>query len=230
MFDREGYKSSLIKLFGDSITPEEIYRILSRLENAYKNLKSGDKVIHLSFHGELLNENELIEFKKRLTEAKFELSYIDESLVPKALYDTFDVPTLIFLNEFLGDLLKNGLLYPAIWEVIKHITKKAWDKTRRNNYQRQTSSTRKKIKSNTGIKVRLSKSKGLRFKINGDLSEETVDKSLDKIKDIVENYQRSNVPDDIYKEDTYRLTKKGKWRKVYRSDRTHKATNEKKRK
>ena len=227
MFDREGYKDTLIKLFGDSMSPEEIDRILLRLENAYKNLKSGDNVIHLSFHGELFTENELLELKKRLTEVKFELSYIDESLIPKALYDTFDVPTFLFLNEFITDLLKNGLLYPAIWNIIKYITKKAWDKTRGKNYQRQTSHSKKKIKSDTGIKVRLSKRKGLRFKISGDLSEETVDKSLDKIKDIVESYQRSKVPDDIYKEDTYRLTKKGNWKKVYPS---HKTTSKKRRK
>lgn len=226
MFDRKAYKETLIKLFGDSMTLEEIDRILSRLENAYKNLRSGDKVVHLSFHGELFTENELIEFKNRLAEAKFELSYIDESLTPKALYDTFDVPTFLFLNEFFSDLLKNGLLYPAIWDAIKYIAKKAWDKTRKKNYQRQTPKSKKKIKSDTGIKIRLSKKNGLRFKINGDLSEETVERSLDKIKDIVESYQRTNVLDGIYKEDTYRLTKKGKWRKVYPSDR-NRITNKK---
>lgn len=215
MFDKQEYRQTLNALFGDNMTPDQIESILSRLERTYRNVKLGENVIHLSFIGDLFTDTELGEFKDKLSDTKYELSYLDESLIPKAFYNSFDVPTFLFLNEALGEILKNGLIYPALWEVIKYITKKAWDKTRKNVYQKYTSSSRKKLKSNTGIKIKLSKKKGLRFKINGDLSEETVDKSLDKIKEIVESYRVEKKGDSFSEEDTYRLTKSGKWKRIY---------------
>lgn len=119
-FDREeGYR--VFKSLNWS--EEDIEKMVNYLTEIHKYEKSGDNVIHLSFDGDVLSEEEILGFDEKLKQFKFEFSYQDESKVPKAQLIVEDPPVAyITMSEFIF----NSLVYPMAYDLIKTIVLTAY--------------------------------------------------------------------------------------------------------
>lgn len=166
----------------DDILKGEWYLELKKLrEERSKTLKSGDNVIHLEYLGGLLDINDIAEIENRLKQADIELSRFDSSGFPKAaLEDYLNVVFVAIQTPLISNIL-TGVFSNFVWESIKFSVIKVWFNTRQKKITKFTSRTQEKKNVTFGLEVSLDKNTSFNFRLDGDLSEKTIDKSLDKI-------------------------------------------------
>ena len=166
----------------DDILKSEWYLELKKLrEERSKTLKSGDNVIHLEYLGGLLDINDIAEIENRLKQADIELSRFDYSGFPKAtLEDYLNVVFVAIQTPLISNIL-TGVFSNFVWESIKFSVIKIWLNTRQKKITKITSSAQEKKNVTFGLEVSLDKNTSFNFRLDGDLSEKTIDKSLDKI-------------------------------------------------
>jgi len=183
---------------GEDITKSDWYLKYEKLnEERRKTVKTGDNVIHLSYLGGLIDSEEIREIEKTLKQSQLELSSFDRSGLPQnALEDYLNVIYVAISIPLISNIL-TGVVSSIVWDSIKVTVKKVWVKVKNKEYTKLTAGSQEKKKITFGLEIKLDKNTSFNFRLDGDLSEELVEKSLDKAFDYLkeqqlnENYKHS---------------------------------------
>lgn len=174
------------------ILKSDWYLELEKLhEERKKTLKTGDNVIHLEYLGGLLDYNEIIDIEKKLEQSQLQLSRYDKSGFPQAALEDYLNVVFIAIQAPLISNILNGAASSFVWESIKYSVKKIWIKVHQKKYTKLSTGTQEKKNITFGLEVKLNENTGFNFRLDGDLSEEIIEKSLDKVIDCL-NQQKIN--------------------------------------
>jgi hypothetical protein len=159
---------------------------LNFMYKKFETVKTGEKVIHLDYIGGTINEEELNEIQRNLSEINYELSYYDKSGIPKASAEDFALQISIILNDPTTKAVLWGVATNMIWDTIKKNAYLLWSSLRSKTYKTITSNGITNERNiNFGVKIALDKNTKFDFKLEGNLSEEETLESLDKILDFL---------------------------------------------
>lgn len=161
-------------------------------------MELGNNVVHLKYIGEL-NEVDLNELSNQLSTANLELNSFNSSGKVTASFDDFNFVTYLALSSPLVIEFIKGIGTNAGWDVIKQAIIFVRNKTLGKKYYRLTSKTQEEKEITFGVKVKLDKNTGFDFELKGNLSDEIIQESLDKILDFV----KVQKPNDEYQHPVY---------------------------
>ena len=180
----------------DKPKSKEYLELEKRYEEQKKNIKLGDNVVHLEYLGAFVDNETISEIEKEFKNAKLELSKFDYYGFPQASYEEFRNSIFLAIQyPFISDILF-GIGFTLVWDTLKFAIKSVWKKVRKKSAFKLTSTTKESCEITFGVKVRLSGHRQLNFRINGDFSEELVDKSLDKMIDLLREEKDIVVDND----------------------------------
>jgi hypothetical protein len=154
-----------------------------------KSIKTGEHVFHLTYYSGIIFRSDLTEYEKLVLKIGGEFSNYDKNgdfhnSLDSFTLDTFLVLSSITVQSFLANTINN-----ASWDITKHLILKIWRKSK-NKVITQLTSSRSENKNLTfGVKVSIDQKTMLNFKLQGDISEDVVLSSLDKIIDFTRNQQ-----------------------------------------
>ncbi len=188
MFNREAYKEVHKQLSPDS-TEDEIEKYLDDMESKYNTIKGGDNVIHITYYTGVVDGNDITELESILAKSNLELSRFDKTGSFQASQEEFMLQTYVWLNSEVTKNLIVGLAGSAIWDTVKTTVVYIWRKCREIQINHITSTSIEKRHLSFGIKVQLEENNYFDFKLEGDVSEETCLKSLDKAIDFLKTFQ-----------------------------------------
>lgn len=174
-------KQSLIELYRKTFTTwtdEQIEAQADFMSKKYSTLKQGDDVIHLDYYSVIITDNDIIAIENELEKFNLQLSRFDKMGVPYASVEDFMLQMAFFLGDKTTQDVLTGVGTNALWDAIKALTISVWVKIRSSRFKNDKS-------INYGIKLSLDKNTKFEFKIDGDFSEETALKALDKIIDFL---------------------------------------------
>lgn len=157
----------------------------AKMDEKEKFLKKGPNVIHLEYLGGMISEEDIKLFENKLSENGLELSRFDKEGVMYASFDDFQLATYFIVSQPLLNELLKGIATNSIWDTIKFISITTWNKVKKKNYTVLTSSQSKKKEISFGLNVKLDKNTSFNFKLDGDVNEETIENSLDKVLDFL---------------------------------------------
>lgn len=168
--------------FFDSKTYKEYEKTLREKE---KYIKRGPNVIHIQYLKGLITENQILDYEKKLKQHGFELSRFDSAGVMYANFNAFELPIYLAISQpILIEILKTTGTN-ASWELIKYVTINIWRSVRNKSYYRGNSKNLSKQNVKFGLKVNLDKNTGFNLELKGDISESTIENSIDKILDFL---------------------------------------------
>lgn len=191
METREEY-IRLYKTVLTNATNEEVEKIVDSILKKGANVKHGDNVIHLQYYGGFITDQDINEIKQIISNADLELSRYDMNGVATASVRDFTLEVFFVIhNPLIQDILL-GLSTNALWDAIKTSTLIVWNKLKQNHW---SSPHLKEARDglNFGIKIDLGDATTIDFKLEGDVSQETIDASFDKIISLVDRVQRNNI-------------------------------------
>jgi len=161
----------------------------AKLEEKEKFIKKGPNVIHLEYLGGLISESDIAMFEDKLSENGLELSRFDKDGVMYASLEDFQLTTYFIVSQPLILELLKGIAANSIWDTIKFLSITTWKKVRNRNYTFLRSTEVKKKEITFGLNVKLNKNTSFNFKLDGDIEEKTIRKSLDKVLDFLKEQQ-----------------------------------------
>lgn len=205
-------KSELEELYRKmmpSLTEHELNDFINLMEKKNSTVKKGENVIHLDYYEGLLPDSDFEEISKILVKGNLELSRYDKSGIPYAAIDDFMLQVALFLGDKTTQDILIGVGSGAVWDSIKHTTIYIWSKVHNKFLNKFSAQKVTKQKINFGLKITLDKNTKFEFKIDGDISEKTALKSIDKILNFLKEVKPniSNKPPDFLIYDF----KKDKW-------------------
>ena len=177
------------------------------IEERSSTLKNGHKVVHLTYVGELDN-NDLLEIESDLNKVGLELSSFNKSGI---IYNKAEFSEIITSFSIAYPLLSEiivGVSSNIVWETLKNVSMNLWKKVN----DKKVENTTKKKKMAFGIHASLNEHTSFDFELKGDMSEEVVSESLDKILDFLKqqkNHEHYHIPDYAYYDE-----KKKEWIKI----------------
>jgi hypothetical protein len=154
------------------------------IEERKKSLKHGDNVVHLKYVG-VFTENDLKEISENLSKSNLELSSFDSSRITTNSLDDFSFITYLALSQPLIIELLKGISTNAVWDVIKQTVIYTRNKVLEKKIYKVTSRAAEEKEITFGLKVNLDKNTGFDFELKGDLSDEIINQSLDKVLDFM---------------------------------------------
>jgi len=183
---------------GEDIFKSDWYLKYKKLnEERRKTVKTGDNVIHLSYLRGLIDSEELRDIEENLKQSQIELSSFDKSgLAQNAFEEYLNVIYIAISTPLISNIL-TGVVSSIVWDSIKVTVKKVWVKVRNKEYTKLTAGSQEKKKITFGLEIKLDKNTSFNFRLDGDLSEELIEKSLDKAfnylkeQQLNENYKHS---------------------------------------
>jgi hypothetical protein len=147
-------------------------------------MKESDSIVHLKYIGEL-SEKDLSEISNQLSTANFELSAFDSSRKVTACLDDFTFVTYLTLSSpFVIEFIK-GVGTNAGWDIIKKTIILVRSKILGKKYYKITSKKQEEKEITFGVKMKLDENTGFDFELKGDLTNEMIGESLDKIFDFL---------------------------------------------
>ena len=174
----------------DELLNSDWYLELSKLHHErQKTIKRGDNVIHLEYLGGLIEENEIKEIEKTLSSVNIELSSYDKSGLPRASIDDYINVVFFAIHAPLITDIIHGVLTGFVWDSIKLTIKKVWNKIAQKQYFKVSSDTSENRNITFGVQVYLNKNTGFNFRLEGELSEDIINDSLDKVIDCLKDQQ-----------------------------------------
>jgi hypothetical protein len=188
-------KEDLIQLYKgllSNLTYEEIEDFADRMWIKQSTVKHGKNVIHLQYYGEIIADNDIYELDQLLALSGLELSHYDMNGVPTASLRDFTLEVFLVINNPVIQDVLVGLLSSVLWDSIKASTLLVWNRMKNNHW----SSPRIKEKSEGlqfGVKVQLDNSTTVDFKLEGDVSQELIEASLEKMLSVVNAIQKNNI-------------------------------------
>jgi len=181
------------------------------LEERQKTVKSGNNVVHLEYIGEL-NEADLSEINEKLKKAGLELSSFNKSGVMYNNLEEYSLVTFFVLNQPLIIELLKGVGTNVLWDVIKHSLLSLRTKIKRERYNKNTAGTIEQKEIKFGLRVNLDKNTGFNIELDGNVSNDIIEKSLDKVLDFLKEQkprEKYQIPDYVYYSE-----KEDKWIKL----------------
>lgn len=176
-----------------------------------KSLKTGDDVIHLEYLGGL-DDEELENIKQILKKAELELSSFNSSGFPKNSIESYALITYLVINQPLILELLKGVATNAAWDIIKETILFVKDKIKGKKIHKVTSASVEEKNVSFGLKVKLDENTGFNFELKGDVSDEIIQQSLDKILDFLKEQKKNTsyqIPDFVKFSE-----KENKWVKI----------------
>ncbi|MFV8324870.1 hypothetical protein [Flavobacterium sp. ZS1P14] len=168
---------------------KDIFKKEEELINERLNsLKKDDNVVHLKYIGEI-NEADLKEISDQLSTANLELSTFDSSRKTVACLEDFSFVTYLAISQPLIIEFLKGISTNAGWDVMKQTIIFVRSKILGKKYYRVTSKTQEEKEITFGVKVKLDKNTGFDFELKGNLSDEIIGESLDKILDFLKTQE-----------------------------------------
>lgn len=175
---------------GEDITKSDWYLKYEKLnEERRKTVKKGDNVIHLSYLGGLIDNEEIREIEETLKQSQLELSCFNKSGLLQAAFEDYLNVVYIAINTPLISNILTGVVSSIVWDSIKVTVKKVWDKVKNEEYIKLTAGSQEKKKITFGLEIKLDKNTSFNFRLDGDMSEKLVEKSLDKAFDYLKEQQ-----------------------------------------
>ncbi len=212
----------------DEFKNSEAYKNQEKLlEERQKTVKSGANVVHLEYLGEL-NEAELLEINEKLKTAGLELSSFNKSGVMYNNLEEYSLVTFFVLNQQLVIELLKGVGTNVLWDVIKHSLLSLRSKIKGKRYNKNIAGTIEQKEIKFGLQVNLDKNTGFNFELDGNVSDDIIEKSLDKVL----NFLREQKPREKYqiRDYVYYSEKEDKWIKLDVMREISKKTKSKKKK
>lgn len=158
-----------------------------------KTLLQGDDVVHLTYLAPLVDNQILKELRNDLKTANIRLSSWDDYGAIKASIGDYSLQIyLAVCNPITLEILKTVGLN-TLWEVIKHSTLKLHNTIFRAN-RRSENAKHISRQINFGIKMKVNDKISFDFKLDGDLSDELILKSMDKALDFIKEHDGQSIP------------------------------------
>lgn len=175
---------------GEDITKSDWYLKYEKLnEERRRTVKQGENIIHLSYLGGLIDNEDISEIEETLKKSQLELSTFNQSGLPQAAFEDYlNVVYIAISSPLISDIL-TGIASSVVWDSIKVSIKKIWSKVKNKEYIKLTASSEEKKKITFGLEIKLDQKTSFNFRLDGDLSEELVEKSLDRVLDYLKEQQ-----------------------------------------
>lgn len=170
------------------------------LEEKKKSIKTGDNVLHLEYLGEL-NDSDLSDINNKLQSAGLELSSFDKSGVMYNSLEEFSLVTFFVLNQPLVIELLKGIGTNALWDTIKFSVLSVRNQIKGKSYSKNTAGKIEEKQLKFGLQVNLDKNTGFNIELDGNVSDEVIESSLDKVLDFLKEQQprdKYQIPDYVY--------------------------------
>lgn len=151
-----------------------------------KSIKTGDNVIHLQYLGVFENE-ELEDINQILKKAELELSSYNYIGITQNNIESFTLVTFLVINRPLIIELLKGLATNVAWDIIKETIFFARDKIKGKKISKVTSASVEEKDITFGLKVNLDENTSFSFELKGNLSNEVIEHSLDKVLDFLKD-------------------------------------------
>ena len=181
MNEKQSIIDEFRKIFKDW-SEEELNEYAEKMIKKYNTIKRGENVVHLEYYDGLINDNDIANIEESLASVSMELSRFDKNDVFYASLEQFMLQIALFLNDKTTQDVLGGVGTNAIWDAIKSVTFYVWSTVRNRSADKHMNS---KKMLNCGIKMSIDKNTKFEFKIDGDLSDETALKAIDKILDFL---------------------------------------------
>jgi|GEM_PF-3780488 len=202
-FERDSYRQAFQKM--SSWSQEDIEQVLDRMEHQQRNLKAGNNVVSLQYYSRFLPDEDVEKLEKDLQTHNLELSYVDETMTPKASVVDYLV-ALYVTTSVCDEIIKN-----VIWDGIVFAFSKSLGLFRRNPPGHGNFVAGLTFEIDTGNAKKMRK---LKFHVSPDTDPEIVNKALRYIPEIVRAVSIESFKKDQesrYVEDTLTLTGEGKF-------------------
>jgi hypothetical protein len=196
MHDKQSLLEEYRKVF-TTWSEEELNGFADMMAKKYSTIKKGDNVVHLDYYHGLIDDNDITTIESTLASVNIELSRFDKNGVPYASLEQFMLQVALFLGDKTTQDVLSGVGTNALWDAIKSVTFHVWRTIQKRAVIKPANSKRT---LNCGIKMTLDSNTKFEFRIDGDFSDETVIKSIDKILEflkIVTPNQNSKRPDFV---------------------------------
>jgi len=177
-----------------------------------KSVKKGENVFHLSYFDGIIDADDLVEYDKIISEIGFEFSSYDQNGDMHNSLDSFILDTYFILSQITITSIITNSINSATWDAIKFLVLKLWKRLRNQEITKYSSKTFKKKKIKFGIKVSLDENTHFDFDLKGDLNDDLILQSLDKMNDFIKNHKKN----DKYKHPYFVEydKRKGKWKSI----------------
>lgn len=166
-----------------------------RMAEKELTVKRGDNVVHVNYYEGIITSEDLKEINEQLAVVHLEISSYDKNGVMYASLEDFTNLMNVVINHELTKNVVFGVVGNIVWETIKVITLKIFKKVKGQSITKiSTKPTKKEL--TFGLHLSLNKNTGFEFRLDTRLSNETVDKALDKAKE----YVKAQTPNEKYKQ------------------------------
>ncbi|UIR56958.1 hypothetical protein LZQ00_03870 [Sphingobacterium sp. SRCM116780] len=188
MFDKATY----IKALQDNgiYTSEEADNLTEKMKLKHSLIKHGPNVVHLEYYGGLLDDRDIVEIESTFKGAGLELSRFDKSGIAYANIDDYMLHIALFISSPAFKLILEHVGKNTAWEAVKATAIKVWRKVRNKNNSSSMSGQVKK--TNVGLRIGFNNGQLTDFKLDGELSEETILMVIDKVFDY--SLKQSQLP------------------------------------
>jgi hypothetical protein len=156
------------------------------MKNIEEKASIDNNVLGLSYTKSLILESELIKIESELSKLGYSLKLNDYSgRTMNSLADILSEITLV-LNDTTVQQILIGLCTNGIWDGLKSITKSIWlNSKQRKAYTMSSGGIISERGISVAVMMKIDKRKSVEFKLD-NLSEDTFDKSFDKIMELVD--------------------------------------------
>lgn len=195
-----------------------------RHEERYKTVKVGDNIVHLSYLRGVVDNKDITEIEEYLKCSELELSLLDKhGLAQNALEDYMNVICICISTPLISNILI-GVLSSSVWDSIKFAVKKVWLNVRNKEYISLKAGSSEKKKITFGLEIKLDENTGFNFRLEGDISEELVDRSLDKALDFLKKQKMKKQKMNKHSYFMMYDADKKKWNKIDVEEELYKET------
>jgi hypothetical protein len=210
MNDFESLKKDFKAMF-PNLTDEQIEKQARFMADKYATIKTGPNVIHLDYFGGLITDIDIHEIENNISNIGLELSHFDKNGVPYAALDDFTLQIAFFLNNPDVTNVILGISAGALWDTIKNTSIFVWRKLKDRYWIQQQKGDKQSKKINFGLHIKLDNLTSVNLKLNGEQSEETVLKALDKMVDLIKEIKMNETPKPSK---FYQINGDGDWQEV----------------
>ena len=158
------------------------------MEEKRKTIKSGDNIVHLDYFEGLIPDETILEIEHKLQNVGLDLSRFDKNGVMEASWEDYSLTVFLFIHEKLIKEILKGVVTNAAWDAIKQSLIIAWKHVRNKTITQHTSGQSRQKNIKFGLKVNLDKNTSLNIELKGNVSEEIIEKSLNKVLTVIENH------------------------------------------
>jgi hypothetical protein len=188
-------KSNKSDLFSPEIM-ERVNKYLMIDTEKRKTIKKGNNVIHLDYVG-VINNDDIKEIEEILNKAGLELSSYDKShqITAHVSIEDFTFITFLAIPPSIVTELLIGIGSSAIWDTIKLVAFAIWKKLQQKTYNKTSGGKSIKQYISFGLNIEVNNNTKFNIELKGNLSEDIIKESLDKVIDFLKEQQPKEKPE-----------------------------------